>query len=1140
MPSKKATPLPPKKYIFDPKQIPDHNEVHMKKVTRILAFILSLILAIPFFAFPVMGDEDSKEYILFESFEYPASRKTPPNNWSVYTGTAGYEFREDKPTHGTSYAVITDNSDTYGAGFRSNKIPVTPETYLLVSADVMLLEGGGGHVFIEVWDAANNRISCPTLEGAPIGEWKNLSGTVFLPEKAKFLSILLYSGGTDRGIAAYDNVRVKKVEEQDNVEPMTLAEDAKTHPRLFFTASEKDDFVKRSMDETVLYNKNTMKSYRETVLKNADKFISETQFALRYHEGYTVTFKSPTDMPGKMPNPPGYNASGGSSVYPYWTHLAEAIQERMETLSIAYAMTGDRKYADKAIVWAEKMLTWSVWSDPYYGTGSTSLDTCHITFGMCAVYDILYDILSAEDRKAIEEALIEKSMKKLYVDAHNLSTHNSQMLKCSALMTASCTIFEADEKLCTMYINKVKDYLTWYMDTVMSHPENEGLSYLSYTIDHMMIAFDRYSRAFGDLSFYENDFTNKFLMEWIVAAAENLNGVCANIGDCYAASSYFFVTASTVYKNTSSPLAAYYLTRNKSSSSNLEALLYTCNVTNADIPDEKYLAYYNPVIDWGVFRTGWSPSDPTMFIVSSQSKAGHAHRDANSFSIALNGAWIAAETGYRSYDGGDETEYSISGGHNTIAIDGMSQDLSAGGNLESRVLSPVFGMLQGSAEKAYSSDFALNSFERSFVMVGFDTPYYIIRDLLSSDKEHEYTWRLNTDKNTGVTIDGRSFDVKYTGASIGVDFAFDDALSIKNTKFKSTSHPVVDATSAKTKDHEFMAFLTPYMEGNIKYEFKNIGTNYTVKGEGAEAKQMTIDIFNTLLFRPKTLGDSVSFDLTVPFDGDYKISLKHLTGKSYGAVSLSIDGTEIGIADGYRDGYADAAVTDFENISLKGGQNCFTFTWCESAAAEADKYGFIHLELTSSSDAVPDITVKNSVKEENFSAARVSHSTGDIEDIIIFNDGSESVTWENASVDGSFGGVFGIANEKISGYVVENGTSVTLNGASLLTSTEKITATADLDGTITLSCEKSADITLLIPKDAENVKYGESLLTVTDGLITFTAEAGESKITFDIPEDIEAVPEKSFSALLIVIPAVILVAASVIIVLLLRKNKKIS
>jgi hypothetical protein len=218
----------------------------------------------------------------------------------------------------------------------------------------------------------------------------------------------------------------------------------------------------------------------------------------------------------------------------------------------------------------------------------------------------------------------------------------------------------------------------------------------------------------------------------------------------------------------------------------------------------------------------------------------------------------------------------------------------------------------------------------------------------------------------------------------------------------------------------------------------------------------------------------------------------------------------------------------------------FTFTWCESAAAEADKFGFIHLELTSLSDSAPDITVKRSAKEAGFSAALVSHGEGKAEDIMIFNDLSESRSWENIALDGSFGGVFGILGEDMSGYVLENGASLAFNGKELLTSSEKITAVADFDGKVTLSSEKKADITLLLPKSAENVRYGENTLTVTDGSVTFTAEAGESEVTFDIFEDIEAIPQKSSSLLVILIIAAILIAAAVIIVLLLHKNKKIS
>jgi len=1114
------------------------------KVSAALLAAIMLFSLIPFYAIAQEGEE-KEEYFFFESFEYPVGSTAVPKGWTVYTGTAGFHFSEDKPTEGKTYAVIEDNSSTYGAGFRSQRMPFDKGDQFIVEGDVMLLEGSGGLIFVEYWDVNGNRVDYDSIEKARIGEWTSTSAVCVPPENAVSISLLLYSGGTHIGVGAYDNIKIKKIKVEETVE--RLIPKTKSHPRLFFTSEELPSFIESTLDPSPIYNGDSMLSYRESVLQSADRFITETKIALRYYEGYVVTFNSPTDMPGKLPNPPGYEAAGGSSVYPYWTNLAEAIQERMQTLSIAYAITGEEKYAEKAIQWVNKMISWSTWSDPYYGTGSTSLDTCHITMGVATVYDILYDKLSADERKAIETAIYEKSLKKLYIDVYNRSTHNSQMLKVVTLLTGACAVFETEEQLCSLYITRAIEYIKWYMDEVLTSPQNEGLSYTSYTVEHMMIGIDFYSRIFGDMTLFDHEFINSFIPQWIVTAAENLNGLCANIGDCYVSNKYFFVTASIVYKLTKDPLAGYYLMRNKSSSSLLEGLLYTCTDIEKTIPDEKYHTHIIPSIDWGIFRTGWSPSDPTMFFVSGQSFQSHSHSDANSFSMALNGAWIADETGYRSYAGGDETEYGLSGGHNTIHIDGESQTFMGVGNLKECITSPFFGMAIGSAEKAYPKEMKLNTFDRTFIMVDFGTPYYIIRDILSSDNEHEYTWRLNIATHTSFDIPQgmRSFDVRYAGASLAADFAFDDLLSIKKTNYKSTVHPVIDVTSEKKKDQEFLAVLTPYMEGEAQYDLSAMGNNYTLSGDGITAAATKIDIFNAQLVRPKSYGDSIAFSLTVPYDGEYDIDIRYITGKTYGAASLSANGQELGIIDTYKDGYIDRDDAAFSKVALKGGTAEFKFTWCESAAEAADKLGLIHIKLTALDTSVSKAAVQNSVSGSDISGAVISSDGGASRDIIIFNNASKAHTWEGLSGNGSFSAVFGIEADSLAGYVMENGTELKYGDKLLASSAQVVSAMINFQRVSVITSKKDTAVTLALSSDIESVKLNDETYINENGSVTLNVRKGESLITFVKAESGEGDPSVEEPkengggfTLIIIIAAVSLAVIAAAVIITVKSGKK--
>ena len=86
---------------------------------------------------------------------------------------------------------------------------------------------------------------------------------------------------------------------------------------------------------------------------------------------------------------------------------------RIFTLSYAYRMTGKQVYLKRAESEMLKAASFSDWNPSHF------LDVGEMTMALAIGYDWLYPQLSAETRKTIEDAIIEKGLKPSYDKRYN-------------------------------------------------------------------------------------------------------------------------------------------------------------------------------------------------------------------------------------------------------------------------------------------------------------------------------------------------------------------------------------------------------------------------------------------------------------------------------------------------------------------------------------------------------------------------------------------------------------------------------------------------------------------------------------------------------------------------------------------------
>lgn len=157
-----------------------------------------------------------------------------------------------------------------------------------------------------------------------------------------------------------------------------------------------------------------------------------------------------------------------------------------------------------------------------------------------------------------------------------------------------------------------------------------------------------------------------------------------------------------------------------------------------------------------------------------QSNCGHAHADALSFELAVNGKTVLIDPGTYTYTGSAELRdwFRSSEGHNTLTVDGQSSSLPAGpfswktiANVEPStwLTTPRFDFVAGSHD-GYLRLPQPVAHKREILFLKHD--YWIMRDRVESAGEHAVDVWFHFDSGTQPRVEGTYVTEAETGLNI--------------------------------------------------------------------------------------------------------------------------------------------------------------------------------------------------------------------------------------------------------------------------------------------------------------------------------------------------------------------------------------
>ncbi|MBR1576129.1 MAG: heparinase II/III family protein [Bacteroidales bacterium] len=331
-------------------------------------------------------------------------------------------------------------------------------------------------------------------------------------------------------------------------------------------------------------------------------------------------------------------------------HVSRAAITRIASAAYAYRMTGDKRY----LAHAEKDLVdvchFPDWNPSHF------LDTGEMSLAVSIGYDWLYDVLSPETRKLIEETLVKYAFEAADGRWFYKGTNNWNQVCNAGLVSGALAIWETRPELCQAMVaksiesNKGALRFGYYPDG--NYPE--GSTYWEYGTEFQCIMISALESVFGsDFGICQApgfERTGDYEMHTIGNTLQRFNYSDCGKGLGGNPAVWFFA------QRFNKPEVLFFeqpaLENQQYVGNRTLFLALTCAAKAAfsAIPTpSEHLFYGHGTTPVAMMRTGWTVQDLYLGIKGGRAGGPHAHMDAGSFVFDAYGYRWASDYGQPSY-----------------------------------------------------------------------------------------------------------------------------------------------------------------------------------------------------------------------------------------------------------------------------------------------------------------------------------------------------------------------------------------------------------------------------------------------------------------------------------------------------------
>ncbi|MBE1446532.1 heparinase II/III family protein [Paenibacillus sp. OAS669] len=472
----------------------------------------------------------------------------------------------------------------------------------------------------------------------------------------------------------------------------------------------------------------------------------------------------------------------------------------IEQNAMMYRLSGDEKYAKRAVQEMMAMVAFPDWNDK-----KEFLNTAEITAGMGIGYDWLYDYLTQEQRDSIRKAMVEKGLQKA-LDAHNKQVWwsvrtdpvNNWSAVCNGGIIVGALAIGDEEQERTIAGEIILRSWQSVQNIILSHWEpdggwSEGPGYwrymMEYTVSYMAAMQTSLGTTYGHAQTPALHKTAYFPV-YVTGPQGTFNFADSDSGKMKIPELFWLAKATNDPMLAGQRLAM--MEDAKQAGGVYDLLWYDPSFHDAKmtLPTDQYYRDAELVI----IRSKWNdPAASYVGFKAGTAIASHSHSDIGEFVFHANGEQWAIDPGkedynlkgYFEYDKERYTYYRLKPeGHNTIVLnpDQQFQQDQASMNQITRYESKPQGALAvADMQPAYARN--ADAAKRGIRFV--DRKGLIVQDELRAKKPSAFWWFMNTKASIQVAEDGKSALLSQNGKRLWVTMTFPkDASPPSQAKFQ--------------------------------------------------------------------------------------------------------------------------------------------------------------------------------------------------------------------------------------------------------------------------------------------------------------------------------------------------------------------
>ncbi len=594
---------------------------------------------------------------------------------------------------------------------------------------------------------------------------------------------------------------------------------ANTHPRIMAT---KDTFDRIRRDYAA--NHPQIRPWCDTIIAYADQVLTVPP-----HEADYVTYSA-------------------------FLTTARDIQKRMESLALAYQLTGDKKYVDRVWVEVEKSGNFPNWNTDHM------LDTAHIMGGFAVAYDWCFDKWTPDQLKFMEEKMVKHALNHSYNEYHRQGTWwpvvniNWNPVCNGGTILAAAALLDVRPDFCAELIEDAVRGIEYAVNEF--YPEGsweEGVTYGEYTIQNMVKLLSTLEATFG--SDFNLSRVKGFDLSPLDAFYGNGQVAANNYHDASTALTIFdeaFYLADIFDNPGYSEVLVNYHEAGQKDPTVAGVLFYNTDkpAGGSNLPIDRYFVG----TEAGSMRSAWG--DPTGTYVGfhgGYSVVNHGHMDNGTFVVDMLGERIIVDTGAEAYDHPDyssDKRYNVyqarPEGHNMVVL-----NPSATPGIDATAYSPIIKQESKARGAITVMDLTeaydhTKDYKRAYILDD-DRRSVIVRDEMHLKRESEGYWFMHVakdseidvvDNNTVVlTFEGKKYLVKIISDIAGYDLSVMDAVSLPTSPISIDGNDAPGyqkiALKFKASGQVYIAMkIIPYDDPLAGREFTNVPIDQWILPDG--------------------------------------------------------------------------------------------------------------------------------------------------------------------------------------------------------------------------------------------------------------------------------------------------------------------